>query len=179
MTELAHRGAEGRSANPRGPEPVLPPGNADGPRCCMRPEDRVRLRHMLDAANERSPSPVGELARTSGRPAVRLGDREYVEIIGEPLERIGQTRNPPVGCLGRHIECASLGPRLLRHQPGRPLGARWREDLPPLVEGFPDSGKQGHAYFRKTKRSLHWLRAQESACPARGREFCDKPARRP
>ena len=108
----------------------------------MRAEDRIRLRHMLDAAAEAVSSAAGKTRVDLDRDRVwSLGLVKCVEIVGEAAARVGiETRQgiPQIPL----VQIVAMRNRLVHAYFDIDLDQVWlavTEDLPPLIEALKEA----------------------------------------
>jgi uncharacterized protein with HEPN domain len=112
----------------------------------MRPDDRIRLRHMLDAAREAMSFAEGRTrADLDSDRKLTLALVKAIEIIGEAAYQIGDNAREAIASIP-WSDVINMRHRLVHAYYNINLTLLWKtleEDLPPLIaalEGFLSEG---------------------------------------
>lgn len=111
------------------------------PASSMRPEDRIRLRHIVEAATKAIAYSAGkQRSDIDEDELLRLALTKLIEIVGEAAKHIGpdvRRRHPAVPWSG----AARMRDRLIHHYFNIDHDILWHtltEDLPQLLAALPD-----------------------------------------
>lgn len=111
----------------------------------MRPDDRIRLRHLTEAASKAVAYSTGkQRADLDSDELLRLALTKLVEIVGEAAKHISpelQATAPDVPWAA----AARMGDRLVHHYFDINLDILWQtltQDLPSLLDMLPPIGSE-------------------------------------